>query len=180
MLFAAIYVADFPVEALVRAEPMLREQAVAVLHGTPPLLTVIASNEKARLAGIESGMTKVQAEATRELKLRLRSSDQEAAAHAALLDCACAFSPRVEDTAPDTLIADIAGLERLFGPPAQLARELARRASDLGLQANVAVAANPDAAMHAARGFNGVTLIESGHERDRLGTLPASGLLSGF
>jgi len=179
MLFAAIYVPDFPVEALVRAEPMLREHAVAVLDGTPPLLTVLACNERARLAGIEGGMTRLQAEAASEVRLRHRSREQEAAAHAALLDCACAFSPRVEDTAPDTLIADIAGLERLFGPSAQLARELARRAADLGLEANVAVAADPDAAMHAARGFPGVTLIEPGHERDRLGSLPVDILFLG-
>jgi protein ImuB len=178
-VFAAIYVPDFPVEALVRAEPMLREQAVAVLDGTPPLLTVLACNQRARLAGIECAMTRVQAEALPEVKLRQRSHEQESAAHAALLDCACAFSPRVEDTAPDTLIADIAGLERLFGPPAQLARDLARRAADLGLEANVAVAADPDAAMHAARGFSGVTLIEPGHERDRLGTLPVDVLFMG-
>src|SRR6478609_4799518 len=63
MSFACIYVPDFPVEALLRTAPELREQIVAVLDGTPPMLTVIAANARARAAGIEIGMTKLQAEA---------------------------------------------------------------------------------------------------------------------
>ena len=47
-MFACIYVPDFPVEAIVRAEPLLRERAVAVLEGKPPLVRVVALNEKAR------------------------------------------------------------------------------------------------------------------------------------
>ena len=100
-----------------------------------------------------------------------RSPQQDAAAHAALLDCAQAFSPRVEDTAADTIVLDIAGLERLFGPPAKLAQDLARRASELGLEANVAVAANPDAAILAARGFAGITVIPPGKQAELLGSL---------
>lgn len=171
MLFACIYVPDFPVEAVVRAEPALREQAVAVLEGTPPLLRVAAANLKAREAGIECGMTRMQAEAG-SVELRRRSPRLEAAAHAALLDCAHAFSPRVESTAADTVLLDAAGLESLFGPPPKLAREIARRAGDLGMEANVSMAANADAAMHAARGFPGVTVIPAGAEAERLGTLP--------
>ena len=160
MPFACIFVPDFPVEAVVRAEPPLREQAVAVLAGKPPLVRVFAANEKARDCGVEPGMTKLQAEASSpRVALRFRSPLEEAAAHAALLDGAQSFSPRVEDTAADTVILDLTGLERLFGATAGIARDLARRVSELGLEANVAVAANPDAAMHAARGFPGVTVI---------------------
>ena len=60
-MFACIYVPDFPVEAIVRAEPLLRELAVAVLEGKPPLTRVISLNEKARSLGMETGMTKLQA-----------------------------------------------------------------------------------------------------------------------
>jgi protein ImuB len=62
-MFACIYVSDFPVEAIVRSEPLLREQAVAVLEGKPPLTRVISVNERARSIGMEIGMTKLQAEA---------------------------------------------------------------------------------------------------------------------
>jgi protein ImuB len=50
----------------------------------------------------------------------------------------------------------------------------------MGLEANVAVAANPDAALLAARGFPGVTLIPEGREAERLGDLPVDVLLEGF
>jgi protein ImuB len=172
MLFACIFVPDFPVEALLRAKPELRSQAVAMLEGKPPLQKVFGVNESARRAGVELGMTKVQLEACEGIALPVRSPLQEKAAHAALLDCAQSFSPRVEDTRDDTLLLDLSGLEMLFGSPLKIARELAQRASSLGLKANVAVASNPDTAVIAARGFCGVMLIPEGKETEQLGGLP--------
>jgi len=172
MPFACIFVPDFPAEAILRAEPELRSQAIAVLEGKPPLQKVFAINEKARRIGIEPCMTKIQVEPWTDLTLRPRSLLQETAAHAALLDCAQSFSPRVEDTAADTVILDLSGLESLFGSLPQIARDIARRTSDLGLEANVATAFNPDTARFAARGFPGVTVIPEGKEAERLGNLP--------
>ncbi len=172
MPFACIFVPDFPVEALVRAEPELRTQSLVVLEGKAPLQKVFAVNENARRAGISSGMSKLQIEACTDLMLRARSLLQEAAAHAALRDCAQSFSPRVEDLDCDTILLDLAGLRPLFGPLPKIARALARRASDLGLEASVAVASNPDTALLAARGFSGVTVIPEGKEAEQLGSLP--------
>lgn len=195
MPFAAIFVPDFPAEAVARAEPELREQAVAVLdsapaatkaavagapNGRPLLLKVMAANERARRARISLGMTKLQAEdrfsgrdSGTGLAIRRRSPAQEASAHAALLDVAYGFSPRVEanPAAPDTMVLDISGLERLFGPPARMARELARRISDVGLEVHVATADNVETAVLAARGFAGVAVIPAGQEAERLGPL---------
>jgi protein ImuB len=173
-MFAALYIPDLPVEAVVRmhGEPGLREKAVAVLEGKPPLERVVAANERARLLGVEAGMTRLQVEEfAAPVTLLRRAPEQEAAAHAALIDAACVFSPRVEDTAADTLVLDLAGLETLFGPPAKIARELARRASELGVEAHVAVAANPDAAVYIARGFAGVTIVAEDQTAERLGLL---------
>src|SRR5436309_10985822 len=178
MPFACIYIPDFPVEALLRAEPELRGQSVAVLEGKAPLQKVFAVNESAHRAGVELGMTKLQVEACTGLTLRPRSLLQEESAHAALIDCAQSFSPRVEDTACDTIILDVAGLEQLFGPVSKLARDIAQRASDLGLEANVAIAPNPDAAVLAARGFSGVTVISEGREAEHLASLPVEVLFS--
>jgi protein ImuB len=172
MPFACIFVPDFPAEAIVRAEPELRSQPVAVLEGKPPLQKVFAVNENARRAGVEPGMTKIQLEPFTEIVLRPRSALRETAAHAALLDCAQSFSPRVENTASDTVILDLSGLESLFGALPKIARDIARRTSDLGLEANVATAGNPDTAHFAARGFSGVTVIAEGKEAERLGNLP--------
>jgi protein ImuB len=178
MPYACIFVPDFPVEALLRNQPSLRSQPLAVLEEKPPLQKVFAVNENARRAGIAPGMTKLQIEAGTDLAFRTRSALQEAAAHAALLDCAQSFSPRVEDAAPDTIVLDLLGMELLFGALPKIAHDLARRAWDLGLTANVAVAANPDTAVLAARGFRGVTVIPQGEESERLGNLPVELLLA--
>jgi protein ImuB len=172
MPFACIFVPDFPVEALLRTEPELRSRALTVLEGKAPLQKVFAVNENARRAGVNPGMTKLQVEACPGLVLRARSSLQETTAHAALLDCTQSFSPKVEDAGPDTILLDLAGLQSLFGSLPKIARDLARRASHLGLESRVAVAANPDTAVLAARGFPGVTVIAEGREAEQLGSLP--------
>ena len=171
-MFACIYVPNFPVAAVLRAEPDLQTLAVAVLEGKPPLEKVLAVNQKAAAIGITSGMTKAQAELCTELILRPRSALQESAAHSALLDCAQSFSPCVEDSACDTALLDLSGTESLFGPLPEIARALHHRARTLGLDAHVATASNPDAAMLAARGFSGITVTPAGQEAERLGSLP--------
>ena len=172
MPYACIFVPVFPVAAVFRAEPELRALAVAIFEGKPPLEKVFAVNESAGRIGITPGMTKAQAELCSELTLRPRSPLQESVAHAALLDCAQSYSPCVEDAAADTTILDLAGMESLFGSLPEIARNLFRRAAELGIDGNVAVASNPDAAVLAARGFSGVTIISPGREGETLGSLP--------
>jgi protein ImuB len=84
------------------------------------------------------------------------------------------FSPLVEQTAPDTVTCDVDGLDRLFGAAQELASALARRAAESGVQAAIALAANPDAAICAARGFPGISLIPQGDEAKFLGSLPVA------
>jgi len=172
MPFACIYVPNFPVAAAIRAEPDLHAHAVAIFEGKPPLEKIVAVNEKAYALGISPAMTKAQAELCSELALRPRSPLHESSAHAALLDCAQSFSPCVEDSASDTVLIDLAGMESLLGSLPQISRAIAARATTLGLEANVAVASNPDVALLAARGFPGVTVIPPGKEAAQLGALP--------
>lgn len=87
----------------------------------------------------------------------------------ALAACCHDFSPRVEEVAPGTVVFEIRGLDRLYGPPEQIAGAIARR---VGPQANIAVARSPDAAIHAARGLAGVTVVPPGEEARFLGDLP--------
>jgi protein ImuB len=177
-MFACVFVPNFPVAAAFRAAPELRAQAVAIFEGKPPLEKVFAVNESASRMGIAPGMTKAQAELCSELTLRPRSLLQESVAHAVLLDCAQSFSPRVEDAAADTAILDLAGMESLFGKLPEIACDLFRRSAGLGLDVNVAVASNPDAAVLAARGFSGVTVIPLGQEAEFLGSLPVEVLFA--
>jgi len=179
-MFACIFIPDFSVQAIIRFEPELRARPVAVLTGRPPLEKVVALNERARQSGVEVGATKSQLGAWENLVLRARSESQEASAHAALLDCAQSFSPEVENSSPGTVLLNLCGLEPLFGPLSTIARNLARHVLQMGLEANIAVAANPDAALLAARGFPGVTLISEGREAEQLGDLPVDVLLESF
>ena len=179
-MFACVFIPDFSAQAIIRLEPELRTRSLAILTGRPPLEIVMALNENARLAGVEAGATRSQLEAWENLVLRVRSELQETSAHAALLDCAQSFSPEVEDTSPGTVLLDLAGLEPLLGPLQKIARDLARRVSQMELAANIAVAANPDAALLAARGFSGVTLVPKGREAEWLGNLPVDVLVETF
>ena len=153
----------------------------AIFEGKPPLEQIVAVNENASRLGIAPGMTKAQAELCSELALRPRSALQESSAHAALLDCAQSFSPCVEDSAYDTVFLDLAGMESLLGSLHKISCAISERAAALGLQANIATASNPDAALLAARGYGcvarallpayGVAVIPPGKEADILGRI---------
>jgi len=86
-----------------------------------------------------------------------------------LLACASHFSPLIEELPPDTVVFDIRGLRLIFGPPEEIAAEIDRR---VGVHAHVALASNPDAAVHAARGIRGVTVIAPNREAETLAPLP--------
>jgi protein ImuB len=172
MAFASIYVPQFMVQAVLRTEPQLRAGALALVDGTPPLVRVIDANDSAWRAGIQMGMAKSQVAQFLGVEIRNRSQSKEAAAHAALLDLGWSVSPRMENTAADTIVLDLAGLNSLFGSDEEIAGDLSRRALSLGLATNVAAAANIEVAIHAARGFTGVTVIPDGEESRRIGVLP--------
>src|SRR5689334_25390763 len=87
-----------------------------------------------------------------------------------LAEFAYAFSPLVEETRAGTVVIDVDGCELLFGSAYQLANEVAQRAQKPraygGVEAtvSVAIAANADAAIHAARRLGGVTFVSPGEE----------------
>ena len=89
------------------------------------------------------------------------------------------FSPLVEQSAassdqPNAFTFDASGLDRLFGLPQDVAAAVARRAEEMGVKARIAIAANPDAAICAARAFPGVSIVPYGDEAKFLGDLPVS------
>lgn len=91
---------------------------------------------------------------------------------AALRELAASFSPSMEVTASDTVIFSIDGLGRLIGSPHQIAAEIARQGAERGVTASLAIAANPDTALLAARSFPGVHIIRPGEEGARLEAIP--------
>jgi protein ImuB len=181
--FACIFVPDFPVQAVVRFDPDLRGKPMVIFQGAAPLTRVFSVNQLARDLGVELEMTKLQAEACGPIEWRWRSVAQEVSAQAALLDCAWTISPRIEqgpkgaeENLPDTVVLDIAGCEKLFGSPEKIASDLKRVAADIGFETQVAIAGNPEAAICAARGFSGATVIPEGKEAEILGHLSLASL----
>ena len=173
-LFGAVYVPNFILQAVGRSEPELRTQPLAIIGGPPPIYQVVALNHLAEIPGVSCGMTKAAATQFAQVTIRPRCKAREEAAHAALLDVAWSITPRVEDAAPDTLLIDISGLSSLFGNEEAIAREIASRASTLGLDVHVAISANVETARIVARALPGPTIVPQGEERRFLETLPVS------
>jgi protein ImuB len=90
---------------------------------------------------------------------------------AALLDLALEFSPYVEQSSGDTVIFCIDPLRKLLGSPYQIASEISRAGYERSLQANLAIASNPDTAILLARHTKGVTLVPPGEEQRKLAPL---------
>ena len=140
-LYACLYVKEFPAQALLRLRTELRNKPCVVMDGEPPLQYVCSCNVKSRSLGIAHGMTQVEIDTFSSVTVLSRSRMEEATAKAALLECAGTFSPRVEDLSNDkTLICgiDIAGTEKLFGPPVVLAKRLRKGIRGLGMTASIA------------------------------------------
>jgi protein ImuB len=176
-MFAGVFAGNFLVQAAVRGEPGLRECALALVDGAPPLTKVMAVSEAARRAGVAMGMPKATAAQFLGVEIRARSLALEKSAHAALLDLGWSISPRIEETAADTMVVDVAGLGSIFGNEEAIAGELLKRGRACGLRLNVAVAANIGTALVAARGIAGACVIAAGTEAARLSELPVSVLL---
>jgi protein ImuB len=172
MSFAAIFVSNFMVQAIVRYEPELLLRPLAVIEGQPPSCSVVAVNRLAELSGIAAGMTKTSVEQFSHVQFRQRSNTQENAAHCALLDAAWSISSRVEDAAPNTVLLDLSGLARLFGSPDEIAQRILGRTSEVGLDAHVAISTNVETAFIVARALPGITVVPEGEERHFLQTLP--------
>jgi len=98
-----------------------------------------------------------------------------------LVDLAFSFSPLVEQTSADTVVLDVSGQDLLFGSgnkasdeadsAANIAHAILRQSQVVGLKVNLAVAANVDVAIHAARLIKGVTIISTGDEPLVIGDL---------
>jgi protein ImuB len=178
-LYACLFAEEFPAQALLRLRPTLRHHACVVLDGEPPFRFVCSLNRQARELGIVSGMTQVELDTFPTARILPRSKTEEAATKVALLECAVAFSPRVEDQSGDReflCIIDIAGTGKLFGCPSEIAATLLQRMQALGIRVRIAISRNFHAAICLVRGKpkNLITVIPAGEEASRLAPLPLS------
>jgi protein ImuB len=175
--YACLDAREFPLQALLRLRPELKRKPVAVLDGEPPFELVCSLNGPALTLGIALGMTKLEMEMFPTAVVLQRSRAEEAAASAALLECAGAFSPRVENQSSDsffTCVIDIAGTETLFGSPDALGESLLKKTKALGIRASIAISSNFHAARCLARGHTGrsVRVVPRETESAALAPLP--------
>lgn len=176
-LYACVHAAGFPVQALLRLRSDLEVQPVAVLDGQPPLQSVCSLNRQAQLKGASLHMSKLEAESVAGLCLLARSPETEQAARTALFECAANFSPRIEQVHSGTSCAyvlDIAGTDRLFGPPAVLAERLRTSLASAGFRVSIAIGANFHTVRLKAAATRGISVIPRGDEAAALSRLPLS------
>lgn len=177
-LYACLYAKEFPAQTLLRLRPELRDKPCVVMEGEPPLQRVCSLNTKGRLLRITHGMTSVEVDTFPSVTVLTRSRKEETSAKTALLECAGAFSPRVEDRNEDRAflcVIDIAGTEKLLGPPETLARNLLHRVKALGIAACSTISSNRHAAISLAKGLpsrTAVRVIPKGEEATVLAPLP--------
>lgn len=180
--YICLYAREFPLQALLRLRPELEHSPIAVLDGEPPFEQVCSLNGAALTLGIALGMSKLELEMFPAAVVLPRLRREEAAARAALLECSCGFSPRVEDLSSDssfTCLIDIAGTETLFGSPDALGETLLKKTQALGIQASIAISSNFHAARCLARGLHfdsrkraGIRVVPRGMECAALAPLP--------
>jgi protein ImuB len=193
-LYLCACAAEFPAQALLRLRTDWQTGAAVVLDGQPPQEWVCAMNRPAAHSGAALGMTRLEAESVVGLRLLKRSAASEAAARAVYLECTARFSPRIEDASDGdasavsanagsvsartthSLVLDIAGTDRLFGPPQQLAERLRDELAEAGFRASIAVSANYDAARMKAAAIRGIAVIPEGAEAEALAKLPIAAL----
>ena len=177
-IYACLHATEFPAQAVLRLRNELHRLPCVVMDGPPPFQQVCSLNTKARVLGINHGMTRVEIDTFPKSVVLSRSVKTEAETKGILLECSGAFSPRIEDLSGDTSLiccVDIAGTSNLFGPPEVLARTLLERVRALGILARVTVSNNFHTAVCLAKGLSQrtpISVIAPGDEVRALAPLP--------
>jgi protein ImuB len=139
---ACIDLPSFPLQLLLRKHPDWREHPAAVVEADTPQGTILWINEKARVAGIRTGMRYAAglslAAGLRAAVVTPKGIDDEVAQLAELLR---RFTPFVEpgEDEPGVFWLDAKGLERLFGSLSEWASSLHAELVRAGFVASIAV-----------------------------------------
>jgi protein ImuB len=170
---ACLLVVDFPLAALLRAEPDLRGRPVATVERDEPRAPLTAVSAEALRLGLRAGLSIAEARTLcHRLVIRRPSAELLRSATEAAIDVADSFSPRVENAAPGVVFLEIEGLRSLFGTESHLATSLMARLRRVGLEGRVGTASTKTVAWLAARASEGVDVVKPGEERRRLAALP--------
>lgn len=178
-LYAAVHVAEFPAQAILRLRPDLQSAPSIILDGSPPQERVCALNSHARKRGVVQGLTRLEVEELGNINILTRSAPTESSARTVLLESLSQFSPRIEETFAGNACAfalDITGTERLFGPPEQIAQRLRDSLLAAGFRASISVSSNFHTARIKSEFSRGISVIPTGSESKSLMQIPISAL----
>lgn len=100
-MFAAIYIPEFELQAVLRHTPELHQKPVALLDNQEAKAKIIQLTKAAAAAGVSVGMTPSQGLARcLSLTIKGRAPEQEKIAEEILLHQAATLAPEIEATAP--------------------------------------------------------------------------------
>jgi protein ImuB len=177
---ACLFVPLFPLAARLRAEPELAGEELVICEGNGSAARVVSASRPARRSGVRSGMSLAQARSLLpSIIARGRDPVCEASAHEALLETASSLSPRIEDSEPDAVFADVSGMERLYDGAAgehHMGQAAVVAAESLDLPVRVGIAGNKLAARMAARRPDTPRVVPAGEEARFLAPLPIAHL----
>jgi protein ImuB len=164
--YACLLVLDLPLAAVLRAEPELRGQPVAVVEEGDERATI--------LAGWMRGLTVSQARAVEpDLIVRPLSVEGMHSTQESLLDVAHSVTPRVEGTAPGIVFPDLDGTEALFPSERGLRTALESRLEEVGLGGTrIGIGPTRTVAHLAARYRDGGHIVRADAVPDFLENLP--------
>ena len=146
-MFAALYLPDFELQALLRHTPALSQQPVALLAHEEAKAKIIQLTKPAAEAGVTIGMTASQALARcLSLTIKGRAREQEKIAGEILLHHAATLAPEIEATAPGICTIHFSSRKNSRQNVDRVVRDLA----SLGLQAQAGLADTPDLSFLAA------------------------------
>lgn len=139
-------------ERLIRQDPHLSDQPLAVVQDTGQMQVLSSLSAPASASGLSMGQPLRDAHAMcAELVTRLQNPHAEAAFLGVLHRWAGKFSPWVAREAPDALIVDLTGCAHLFGGEAALVAQIEEDCADLGLTVRLGIADTLGAAWALAR-----------------------------
>jgi len=146
-MFAAIYLPDFELQALLRHSPELYQQAVALLDDEEAKAKIIQLTKPAADAGVAAGMTASEGLARcLSLTIKGRIREQEKIAGDILLHHAATLAPEIEATAPGICTVHFTSRKNCRENVERVISELAA----LELKAQAGLAATPDLSFLAA------------------------------
>jgi len=162
-MFAAIFIPNFSLQAVLRADPDSRPLPVAIVDPELSGKEIVQCTAAAEKAGVTGGLTPAQAMARcQKLKILARSRAREKSATEILLQTAFSFSPNIELTSLGVCTIEMKrlGLQSRAAMEARAGKIIGALAR-FDLDVKIGIATTPELALLASQGRETISVIES-------------------